>query len=191
MAVLVTVVTEAGMMVVMAAGMMAAVAPTWWPIPMHFAAVIGTTAPTVPSLQIRAGSLCRHLTDHSGPGCVSKNDALNGPARNEHPRSRRPTVYGPTHYWTGRSRTGLSGDCRDIRIRHLHCLPVLAADLVIVFLKRLFQKGGGVVRVGMERLQVRLYAMVSVRLPRAMKRLVTLVSRIGRVLSTIDCDRCP
>ena len=135
------------MMVVMAAGMVAAVAPTWWPIPMHFAAVIGTTVPTVPSLLIRAGSLCRHLTGHSGPGCVSKNDALNGPARNEHPRSRRPTVYGPTHYWTGRSRTGLSGDCRDIRIRHLHCLPVLAADLVIVFLKRLFQKGGGVVKV--------------------------------------------
>jgi hypothetical protein len=26
-------------------------------------------------------------------------------------------------------------------------LPVLAADLVIVFLKRLFQKGGGVVKV--------------------------------------------
>src|SRR5664280_2539121 len=98
MAVLVTVVTEAGMMVVMAAGMMAAVAPTWWPIPMHFAAVIGSTAPTVPSLLIRAGSLCRHLTDHSGPGCVSKVDALNGPARNEHPRSRRPTVYGPTYY---------------------------------------------------------------------------------------------
>src|SRR5450755_530347 len=132
MAVLVTVVTEAGMMVVMAAGMMAAVAPTWWPIPMHFAAVIGTTAPTVPSLLIRAGSLCRHLTGHSGPGCVSKVDALNGPARNEHPRSRRPTVYGPTYYRAGRNSTGLSGDCRDIRIRHLHCLPVLAADLVMV-----------------------------------------------------------
>ena len=84
---------------------------------------------------------------HSGPGCVSKDDALNGPARNEHPRSRRPTVYGPTYYRAGRSCTGLSGDCRDIRIRHLHCLPVLAADLVIVFLKRLFQKGGGVVKV--------------------------------------------
>ena len=112
--------------------MMAAVAPTWWPIPMHFAAVIGTTAPTVPSLLIRAGSLCRHLTDHSGPGCVSKVDALNGPARNEHPRSRRPTVYDPTNYRAGRSSTGLSGDCRDIRIRHLHCLPVLAADLVMV-----------------------------------------------------------
>jgi len=128
-------------MVVMAAGMVAAVAPTWWPIPMHFAAVIGTTAPTVPSLQIRAGSLCRHLTGHSGPGCVSKNDALNGPARNEHPRSRRPTVYGPTYYRAGRSCTGLSGDCRDIRIRHLHCLPVLAADLVIVFLEATIPEG--------------------------------------------------
>ena len=128
-------------MVVMAAGMMAAVAPTWWPIPMHFAAVIGTTAPTVPSLLIRAGSLCRHLTGHSGPGCVSKNDALNGPARNEHPRSRRPTVYGPTYYRAGRSCTGLSGDCRDIRIRHLHCLPVLAADLVIVFLEATIPRG--------------------------------------------------
>src|ERR1019366_990155 len=143
MAVLATVVTRAGMMVVM----VAAVAPTLWSIPMHFAAVIGTTAPTVSSLLIRAGSLCRHLPGYSGAACVSKDDALNGPARNEHPRSRRPTVYGPTHYWTGRSRTGLSGDCRDIRIRHLHCLPVLAADLVIVFLKRLFQKGGGVVKV--------------------------------------------
>src|ERR1035441_9777031 len=141
MVVLVMVVTEAGMMVVMAAGMMAAVAPTWWPIPMHFAAVIGTTATTVPSLLIRAGSLCRHLTDHSGPGCVSKVDALNGPARNEHPRSRRPTVYGPTYYRAGRSCTGLSGACRDIRIRHLHCLPVLAADLVIVFLEAIIPEG--------------------------------------------------
>src|ERR1019366_7554283 len=129
MVVLVMVVTEAGMMVVMAAGMIAPVAPTWWPIPMHFAAGIGTTAPTVPSLLIRAGSLCRHLTGHSGPGGVSKDDALNGPSRNEHPRSPRPTAYGPTHYRAGRSRTGLSGDFRDIRICHLHCLPVLAADL--------------------------------------------------------------
>src|SRR5450631_1026936 len=109
MAVLVTVVTEAGMMVDMAAGMVAAVAPTWWPIPMHFAAVIGTTAPAASSSLIRAGSLCRHLTGHSGPACVSKNDALNGPARNEYPRSHRPKVYSPTHYWTGKSRTGLSG----------------------------------------------------------------------------------
>ena len=141
MAVLVTVVTEAGMMVVMAAGMVAAVAPTWWPIPMHFAAVIGTTAPTVPSLLIRAGSLCRHLPGYSGAACVSKDDALNGPARNEHSRSRRPTVYGPTYYRAGRSCTGLSGDCRDIRIRHLHCLPVLAADLVIVFLEAIIPEG--------------------------------------------------
>ena len=134
-------------MVVMAAGMVAAVAPTWWPIPMHFAAVIGTTATTVSSLLIHAGSLCRHLPGYSGLTCVSKDDALNGQSRNEYPPSRGPTVSGPTYYRAGTSRTGLSRDCRDIRIRHLHCLPVLAADLVIVFLKRLFQKGGGVVKV--------------------------------------------
>src|ERR1019366_4279449 len=137
MAVLATVVTRAGMMVVM----VAAVAPTLWSIPMHFAAVIGTTATTVSSLLIRAGSLCRHLTGHSGPGRVSKDDALNGPARNEHPPSRGPTVSGPTHYWTGRSRTGLSGDFCDIPICHLHCLPVLAADLVIVFLEATIPEG--------------------------------------------------
>src|SRR5664279_6527201 len=108
---------------------------------MHFAAVIGTTAPAASSSLIRAGSLCRHLTGHSGPACVSKNDALNGPARNEYPRSHRPKVYSPTHYWTGKSRTGLSGDCRDIRICHLHCLPILAADLVIVFLEATVPEG--------------------------------------------------
>ena len=128
-------------MVVMAAGMVAAVAPTWWPIPMHFAAVIGTTATTVSSLLIHAGSLCRHLPGYSGLTCVSKDDALNGQSRNEYPPSRGPTVSGPTYYRAGTSRTGLSRDCRDIRIRHLHCLPVLAADLVIVFLEATIPEG--------------------------------------------------
>src|ERR1039458_1756382 len=141
MAVLVTVVTEAGMMVVMAAGMVAAVAPTWWPIPMHFAAVIGTTATTVSSLLIHAGSLARRLPGYSGVTCVSKDDALNGQSRNEYPPSRGPTVSGPTYYRAGTSRPVRSRDCRDVRIRHLHCLLVLAPDMVIVSLDATIPEG--------------------------------------------------
>src|ERR1017187_7101311 len=65
----------------------------------------------------------------------------NGQTRNQHPRSHRPKVYGPTHYGTDRCRTGLSGDCRDIRVRYFHCLHVLAGDLVIVFLEAPIREG--------------------------------------------------
>src|ERR1035437_4697245 len=65
----------------------------------------------------------------------------NGQTRNQHPRSHRPKVYGPTHYGTDRCRTGLSGDCRDLRIRHLHCLADLACHLVIAALGVTISRG--------------------------------------------------
>jgi hypothetical protein len=74
----------------------------------------------------------RLATYHS----VSFFEQSHGRAQNQQPRSPRTTRYGAPPNGTGKCRTGLHRDCRNLCSLQFDCLRDLAADLVITSWQR-------------------------------------------------------